>query len=123
MDSVIGTIVGTDLTVSNADQVRDFYSRVVGWQAEGLDMGGYEDYFMQAPVTGQPVAGICHARGVNADLPAQWLIYIRVADLDQSLADCETLGGRVLVAPKPMGDTQRYAVIQDPAGAIAALLG
>ncbi len=123
MDKMIGTIVSTDLTVPNADQVRDFYSQVVGWEAEGLDMGGYDDYFMRAPGVDQPVAGICHARGVNADLPPQWILYIRVANLDQSLADCQALGGQIIVAPKDAGETLRYAMIQDPAGAVVALLG
>ncbi len=31
--------------------------------------------------------------------------------------------GRVLVEPKVMDGTQCYAVIQDPAGAVVALLG
>ena len=28
------------------------------------------------------MTGICHARGSNAELPAGWLIYITVADVD-----------------------------------------
>lgn len=37
-------------------------------------MGAYDDYVMNASSTGQATAGICHARGGNADLPAQWLV-------------------------------------------------
>ena len=68
----------------------------------------------------EAVAGVCHARGANADLPSQWLIYITVEDLDQSLADCEELGGEVLVQPRRMGE-DRFCVIKDPAGAVCAL--
>jgi uncharacterized protein len=75
---------------------------------------------MAAPATGAPVAGICHARGGNAGVPAQWLVYIPVPDLDASLAACAAGGGTVLVGPKGSG-TNRFAVIQDPAGAVAAL--
>ncbi|MHC4429800.1 MAG: VOC family protein, partial [Planctomycetota bacterium] len=78
--------------------------------------------FCVKPPGGDAVAGICHARGPNADLPAQWMLYITVEDLDESVRRCESLGGKVLVAPKDMGG-QRYCVIQDPAGAVAALYG
>ncbi|MFB3107254.1 MAG: hypothetical protein ACE1ZA_20350, partial [Pseudomonadales bacterium] len=42
------------------------------------------------------VAGICHARGSNANLPPQWLIYINVADVDKSVQRCVEMGGSPL---------------------------
>jgi predicted enzyme related to lactoylglutathione lyase len=117
----VGTVGWMDLTVENAGDVRDFYRQVVGWSASDVDMGGYSDYCMNAPGSGTTVAGICHARGTNAGLPAQWLMYITVEDLEASLGRCKTLGGRVLAGPKDMGAQGRYCVIEDPAGAVAAL--
>ena len=116
-----GRIAWSDLTVPNADEVRDFYSGVVGWSPSNVDMGGYSDYAMVPSDTDQPVAGICHRRGPNEDLPAQWLIYITVPDLDASVEKCEALGGSVISGPKSMGGGSRYCVIRDPGGAIAAL--
>lgn len=118
----IGTIAWTDLTVPDADAVRDFYQAVVGWTSEPHDMGGFADYVMQQPANGAPVAGICHARGVNAGLPAQWLPYLQVAELAASIAACTSRGGRVLMEPRSAGPGARFCVIQDPAGAIAALV-
>ena len=85
---VIGTVSWMDLTVADAPRVRDFYREVVGWDVTDVDMGGYSDYCMNAPESGATVAGICHARGVNADLPPQWLVYITVADLDHAMERC-----------------------------------
>ena len=115
-----GRVARTDLTVPDAERLRDFYVDVVGWQAAPVDMGGYADFAMHRP-GGEPVAGVCHARGPNADLPPVWLIYINVDDLDASLARCRDGGGAVLAGPRGLGDTGRYAVIRDPAGAVAAL--
>ena len=115
-----GTIMWRDLTVSDADQVRDFYSAVIGWEAEPVEMGGYADYSMLPPGSSDPVAGICFRRGANADLPPQWLMYITVEDLDRSIARCAERGGRVVAGPKGMGEA-RYCVIRDPAGAVCAL--
>ena len=116
----IGTVGWTDLTVPNAEEVRDFYQAVAGWQPQPLDMGGYSDFVMTAP-GGKGVAGVCHARGPNVGYPAQWLIYITVADLDQSIANCTERGGKVIAGPRGAGGTARFCVIQDPAGAVAAL--
>src|SRR5262245_42193861 len=72
----VGKIGWIDLTVGDATRVRDFYEAVVGWKPEGVDMGGYQDFNMTQPATGSAVAGVCHARGVNAGFPAQWMIYV-----------------------------------------------
>lgn len=115
-----GSIGWVDLTVPDAAVVRDFYRAVVGWEVGEVDMGEYSDYMMNRP-GGQATAGVCWARGANAGLPAQWLIYITVADLDQSLARCRELGGEVLAGPKGSPGKPRYAIVRDPAGAVAAL--
>ncbi len=117
----VGSIGWTDLTVGDAGKVQDFYKAVVGWTSSETDMGGYSDFCMNLPESGTTVAGICHARGVNASLPPQWLVYITVEDVDQSARRCVDLGGAVLVGPKDMGPSGRYCVIRDPAGAVAAL--
>ena len=116
----VGTIAWTDLTVPNADEVRDFYAAVTGWKPEPLSMGDYNDYVMSTP-EGTGVAGVCHARGGNADMPPQWLIYITVESVDESIRQCEQRGGKVIAGPKKMG-AGKYCVIQDPAGAVAGLI-
>jgi predicted enzyme related to lactoylglutathione lyase len=82
-------------------------------------MGSYADFVMKAH-DGEEIAGICHARGSNADLPPVWLMYITVEDLDHSLEECYRLGGSVLTQPRSYAGG-RYCVIKDPAGAICAL--
>ena len=116
----IGDIFWQDLTVHNADEVRDFYRDVAGWEFRSEDMGGYEDYHMLAPGTEGSVAGICHARGPNAGVPPQWLVYILVADVDQSVQRCVERGGEVVDGPRDTG-SGRFCVIRDPAGAVCAV--
>ena len=116
-----GTIGWVDLTVEDASRIRDFYAAVAGWKPEPVDMGGYADFSMLPPAGGDPVAGVCHARGTNAGLPAQWLIYIVVEDLDAALGAVSERGGAVVRPATAMGPMGRIAVIRDPAGAVAAL--
>ena len=114
-----GQIGWIDLTVPDAEALRGFYERVTGWTPSPVSMGDYSDYCMIAS-EGQPVAGICHARGENAAMPPAWMIYITVRDLDESLWRAVEGGGKVRVPVRKM-EAGRYAVIEDPAGAVAAL--
>ncbi len=116
-----GQIGWIDLTVPDAGTVRDFYAQVTGWTVSPVDMGGYHDFCMIPAGAKQPVAGICHARGTNAGLPPVWLIYITVPDLAESMRRCVERGGKVRRQPEDMGPIGRFCVIEDPAGAVAAL--
>jgi predicted enzyme related to lactoylglutathione lyase len=113
-----GTIGWHDLTVPEAENIRDFYRQVADWKAEPLDMGGYSDYVMMS-AEGEAAGGICHRRGTNADIPPVWLMYIVVADLAASSAKCVEMGGKILKGPT--GGTHNFCIIEDPAGAICAL--
>lgn len=117
----IGTISWVDLTVNDAEEIRDFYASVAGWKPAPVDMGGYADYNMTGPDDDTPHAGICHARGDNMGIPPKWIVYINVRDLDNSMAACVERGGKVLGSVRSMGVHGRYCFIEDPAGAVAAL--
>ena len=119
MSDMIGKIGWIDMSVDDADSVRDFYKAVVGWEHADVSMGDYSDYSMTTP-GGEAVSGICHARGSNAELPRGWLIYITVADAEQSAAACEANGGEVIVPVRDLAGG-RFCVIRDPSGATAAL--
>lgn len=119
MDARPGRIIWTDLTVPNAPQCRDFYAEVVGWRAEEVSMGEYADFNM-ADGDGEPVAGICHARGINADVPPTWMMYVSVEDLDESLAAVRRMRGSQLGPIREMGPW-RTAIIMDPAGAMLTI--
>lgn len=121
-DPQVSPFLWHDLTVppEQHHQVRDFYTRVLGWQPEAVDMETHEDYSMIPAGGDQAVAGVCAARGMNAGLPPQWLIYVRVDDLDAALAAVVENGGAVVSGPHEMG-ASRYACMRDPAGAHMAL--
>ena len=109
-----GKIDWIDLTIPEAEKVRDFYSDVVGREVVPEDMGGYEDYHMMIPGTDRAAAaGIIHCRGVNADLPPQWLIYITVEDVDECARKCEQARGKIVTGQRMMGHS-RFCVIYRP---------
>ncbi len=109
-----GRVGWMDLTVEDATGSRDFWAAVAGFDGvEPVPMGGYSDFVLTAD--GRAVAGVCHARGVNAALPPVWLLYFVVEDLAEAVAEVEKRGGKVIERRESL------AIVSDPAGALAAL--
>jgi uncharacterized protein len=124
-NAAVGRIAWLDLTVSDAPAIRDFYRQVVGWSVQEVEMEDagerYADFNMLGG-DGRPEAGICHARGVNADLPPVWMIYLPVGDLAESLVRAEEEGGKVIKTMAGDDGDHMYAAIKDPIGACLALV-
>jgi predicted enzyme related to lactoylglutathione lyase len=118
---LIGGFEWADLTVENAEGIRDFYSDVIGYSHSEIKMGEYSDFCMNSPTDKQTKVGICHSRGQNADIPVGWMIYFNVENLDQSMKMVVEQGGSILSGPRGSEKNGRYCFIQDPAGAMCAL--
>ena len=121
----VGCISWLDLTVSDASATRDFYRQVVGWSVRDVEMEDaserYSDYNMCGD-DGNPAAGVCHARGVNLNLPPIWMIYLPVGDLTESLRRVREGGGKIIKTTRGNDGEYAYAVFQDPVGACLALV-
>lgn len=112
----LGKVVWADLTVEDASSMAEFYHAVTGWEPSPQEAEG-GDFNMNLPGTNAVAAGICHARGANANIPPQWMIYVPVKDLEASIQACEGLGGKVVCRLSFPG-----CVIRDPAGAVMAIM-
>jgi len=119
--SNVGKVEWMDLTVPDAGQLQKFYTSVVGWSSNDVDMGSYSDFNLNLPGTEDTIAGVCHSRRNNDNIPSQWLIYVRVESVADSAERCKKMGGEVLDGPRRMGGSN-FCVIKDPAGAVMALL-
>lgn len=108
-----------DLAVENAREVSDFNGRVARRSKLEFPVEDYDDLFV-GPDEKNVVAGICDARGPNADIPPEWMIYINVDDLDASLKAVQDNGGEIKDAIRCAGAAW-YCMIADPAGVICTL--
>ncbi|NNE00034.1 MAG: VOC family protein [Pirellulaceae bacterium] len=114
-----GTVTWFDLTVDNASELKAFYEQVVGWTNMPVDMGGYEDFCMNAS-DGQTIAGICNAKGPNSGIPPVWMMYINVDDIQATVDKCKANGGDVIGEPRSAGGGL-CAILRDPSGAVFAV--
>lgn len=117
----VGTLCWTELATPNAKIAKAFYAELFGWDIQELDMSGFP-YHIISTSSGQQVGGIYEMSGQEfQNLPALWLIYFLVSELDATAKKVEALGGSVRVPPSAIPGFGRYCIIQDPTGGIVAL--
>jgi predicted enzyme related to lactoylglutathione lyase len=103
-----------DLSSSDAEGSRTFYSSLFGW---GVDVNPDPQYggYGLARLGGSDVAGIGPTQ--SADAPTAWNLYLGTDDVDALAKRVEAAGGTVVAPPFDVGDQGRMAVFRDPSGA------
>ena len=116
-----GAFAWHELMTPNPDAARPYYTDLTGWRTSTMDMGEAGPYglFHRGE---DPVAGLVGLP--SDDVPAHWVAYIGVADLDEAAARAENLGGRLLVQPTRFDEPANvyFALAADPTGASFGLL-
>jgi predicted enzyme related to lactoylglutathione lyase len=108
-----------DTAPADPDAAMAFYGSLFGWEFEDAMPPGAPGSYHIARLPGGEVAGI--GSSAPGDGPPSWSTYIRVADVDASVAAVRAAGGRVLGEPHDVADAGRMAACADPAGATFSL--
>lgn len=108
-----------DLMTSNPERAQAFYATLFGWTFEAGDQDTYGGYIL-ASKNGQQVAGIMKNDG-EGGYPDGWTTYLRVEDLEATVASVPDHGGKVLMGPLDIPEQGRMALLLDPAGASVGL--
>jgi uncharacterized protein len=98
-----------------------FYSEVFGYGVEEWDMGEGEPYRV-LKVGEKGVAGLSMIGAQREGTPPSWATVFSVADADESVAKAQELGAKLLRPPTDLPDIGRFAVLQDPVGAVFQVL-
>ena len=104
-----------EITSTNPDRARAFYTRLFDWTGEAPpELGGYTLIDTGAPA--EAVGGGIGAADPDGVAPGLRL-YVRVEDLDATLAKAASLGGSTLTPPTQLpADNGSIAVLADPDG-------
>jgi len=111
-----------ELATKDSERAKGFYGEIFGWKfrQDDLPEGGF--YIMAS--AGEK--GVCGMYDMPAEMeehgiPPFWLSYVRVEDLEATVARVGELGGQVMRPPMDVMDYGRMAVCADPTGAAFAL--
>lgn len=117
-----GTFCWAELATTDPESARRFYGALLHWTGEDRPMGPDRVYTMvrvrdryAAALYGMDAAQL--ARGTAP----HWLVYVCVANVDDSVRVAGDLGGAIIRPAADVMDAGRMAVVRDPMGAKFAL--
>ena len=120
VDAPIGGWVWNELWTSDVETALAFYERLVGYTHEAMDMGAQGMYHVLSTVGNKGRAGVL--RSPDPSMPAQWVPYVRVADVDATLASAKQLGANVCMEGTDIPSVGRIGMMVDPQGAMLAVI-
>ncbi len=121
-----GKIVWHDLLTNDPAASKRFYGELFGWQFESV--GSFAGMSSDTAYTlirhnGRLIGGMIDTVALNnrTDI-SQWVVVMSVEDVDVAAQSFTDNGGSVLTPPRDLQRRGRIAIVQDPAGALLALL-
>lgn len=111
--NIPNTLTWNELLTRDLEGAKSFYSAVFGWTYE-TDANGYVAVSQDDRVQ----AGMMQINEAMGEIPPNWSAYFLVEDADAAATRVKELQGNVLVPPRLAGDIGKFAVVQDPQGAV-----
>jgi predicted enzyme related to lactoylglutathione lyase len=114
-----GLWVWNELHTPDPEEALAFYAKVIGFGHVTRDMGDGGAYHVVSR-GGVERGGVTHH--LPPGVPAHWLPYVAADDVDATVERAKKLGARVAIGPADIPGVGRFAVFEDPTGALLALL-
>ena len=113
-----GTFSWADVTTTDQDAAKRFYTGLFGWDADDRPVGD-GIYYSMMELGGRDVAAISpqQPQQREAGVPSMWNNYVTVESADAAADRANELGATVHAPPFDVMEVGRMAVIQDPQGA------
>jgi len=115
--NIPNTLTWNELQTRELDTAKEFYAAAFGWTYE-VDQNDY----VVAIAGDRPQAGMMKIDESWGPVPNNWSAYFLVEDVEAAAAKVGELGGTVMVPPFDAGEVGRFAVIQDPQGAVSTVI-
>ncbi|WP_367324995.1 VOC family protein [Streptomyces sp. HUAS ZL42] len=108
-----GSLGWVELMTRAPERAVDFYTTVFGWSVNASEQ------YTQWGIDGADFGGMVTMDDkFPHEVPAHWLPYFAVADVDTTAAAATDAGGTLLMEPTSVPDGPRIAVLRDPQGAV-----
>ncbi|HYC89863.1 MAG TPA: VOC family protein [Thermoanaerobaculia bacterium] len=109
------TLCWNELQARDLDAAKKFYAPLFDWRLK--ESPEYTEMHL-----GENAVGGMLPSQAPPEVPSYWLPYFAVDDCDASAAQAASLGGMLMVPPMDVPNVGRFAVIQDPQGAVFAII-
>lgn len=112
-----GSIHWNELSTSDPDKAKAFYTEVLGYTVDSMDMP-QGTYFMFKN-------GDAHRGGMmkaEHEGPSAWVQYVAVDNVDGAIARSKSNGGKLVMGPLNVEGVGRFAVVTDSQGGAIGLI-
>jgi hypothetical protein len=118
--NIPGTFSWNELATTDVERAGAFYSGLFGWEVKRDDMptGPYYTFSNQGRMAG----GMLQMTEEWGDIPPNWSVYFSVEDCDAAVKQVQELGGTPMMEPFDIPNVGRFAVVQDPQGAVFTVI-
>jgi len=116
-----GAVSWTELATPDPEAAKAFYGKLFGWRFDMMDMGSGPYHVIKLGAD-DAIGGIMSPPPGAPAMPPMWGAYVTVADCDASAALCRELGGKVCAGPMDIPGVGRFALLQDPQGAMISAI-
>lgn len=112
-----GSFVHLELNTDDTDRAKEFYRDLFGWNYNEWPMGDSIYWGVKTP---EPPGG-----GIQTNpmphAPSQWIPYISVDDVHESVERARSAGAEIIVDFMPIQGSGELAILRDPSGATVGL--
>jgi hypothetical protein len=106
-----GRVVWRELMTSDLERAKGFYGELFGWVFKDFPMGEGQPPYPIAHVGDKGIAGLMQKP--SPEMPAFWLSYVSVEDVDAVVDAATKGGGSAVFGPMDVPEVGRLATIMD----------
>ena len=116
----VGAFCWSELLTRDTTAATKFYTALFGWKTKVTEGAGFPYTHWQND--GADIGGMMAIMEQWGPMPPCWVNYVQVQNCDQTAAKATSLGGKVCMPPTDIPNTGRFAMLQDPQGAMLSVI-
>lgn len=115
-----GAFCWSELYTRDTAAATKFYTALFGWKTKVTEGAGFPYTHWQND--GCDIGGMMAIMEQWGPMPPNWTNYLQVKNCDETATKATSLGGKVCVPPTDIPNTGRFAMLQDPQGAMLSVI-
>ncbi|MBR9728093.1 VOC family protein [Shewanella intestini] len=117
---IANTLCWVELACRVPEKSQRFYQQVLGFGMSTVPMGEFD--YTQWLVAEQAVGGMIAMTAEWGDIASHWMSYFDVDNCDDMANKAQALGATICVPPTDIAEVGRFAVLNDPQGAVFSII-
>jgi predicted enzyme related to lactoylglutathione lyase len=116
----VGAFCWSELMTRDTTAATRFYTALFGWETKASEGAGVP--YTHWRNDGADIGGMMAIMEEWGKMPPHWVNYVQVKNCDLAATKATSLGGNICLPPMDIPNTGRFAMLQDPQGAMFSVI-